>query len=135
MATILLVTAGALVDRDGRILMSTRPPGRSYEGMWEFPGGKVEADETPEAALVREWREELGIETEASCLGPFTFGTYAEENRSLLMTLFLCRKWKGIPAPKEGQVLKWVKPGELLELDMPPIDRPIAAQLRDYLVG
>ncbi|WOI52457.1 (deoxy)nucleoside triphosphate pyrophosphohydrolase [Parvularcula sp. LCG005] len=135
MTGLLLVSAVALIDQDGRVLMATRPEGRHHAGLWEFPGGKVEDGETPEAALVRELEEELGIRTQESCLGPFSFGTEARENNSLLMTVFLCRKWQGIPMAKEGQTLKWVRPEQLIGLDMPPVDRPIAAQLRDYLIG
>jgi len=130
---LLLVVAVALIDSDGRVLMSTRPAGRAYEGLWEFPGGKVEAGETPEAALVRELEEELGIMTHEACLAPFSFGTQVQESANVLMALFVCRKWDGGPEAREGQRLKWVRPNRLLDLDMPPIDRPIAAQLRDYL--
>lgn len=135
MPDLLLVSAVALIDADGRVLMAKRPEGRHHAGLWEFPGGKVEAGEMPETALVRELEEELGIATQESCLGPFSFGTEVREDRSLLMTVFLCRKWNGLPQPREGQTLKWVRPEQLTGLDMPPIDRPVAAQLRDYLTG
>lgn len=130
----LLVAAAGLVDRDGRVLLTTRPAGRDHAGLWEFPGGKVEAGETPEAALVRELREELGVSTETACLAPFSFGTVAGD-RPLLLLLFLCRKWQGTPDAREGQSLAWVSAKGLLDRDMPPVDRPLAAQLRDYLGG
>lgn len=132
---LILVSAAALIDRDGRVLMTTRPEGRDYAGLWEFPGGKIERGETPEAALLRELEEELGLVTQQSCLAPFSFGTQSRDTQSLVMTVFACRKWEGFPRAKEGQSMKWVRPGDLLDLDMPPIDRPIAAQLRDYLVA
>lgn len=128
-----IVCAVGLIDRDGRVLLTTRPEGKDYAGSWEFPGGKLEKGESPEAALVRELREELGLSTEESCLAPFSFGTDADRN--LLLLLFLCRKWTGVAQGLEGQTLKWVRPAQLLDLDMPPIDRPLAAQLRDFLAG
>lgn len=128
-----LVSAVSLIDRDGRVLMTTRPEGKEYAGLWEFPGGKVENGERPESACVRELREELGIDTEDACLAPFSFGT--DGKKSLILFLFLCRKWQGQPRGLEGQQLRWVTPAELLDLDMPPIDRPLAAQLRDFLLG
>lgn len=130
----LLVVAAGLIDRDGRVLMTTRAQGRDYAGLWEFPGGKVEGDEAPEAALVRELKEELGVSTETACLAPFSFGTVGDD-RPLILLLFLCRKWSGVPTPREGQRLQWTAPLGLLNLDMPPVDRPLAAQLRDYLGG
>lgn len=131
MGECVIVCAAGLIDRDGRVLMTTRPEGKDYAGSWEFPGGKVEKGESPEHALVRELLEELGIETEESCLAPFSFGT----SDKLLLLLFLCRKWSGVAQGLEGQSLKWVRPDGLLALDMPPIDRPLAAQLRDFLGG
>ena len=128
-----LVSAVSLIDRDGRVLMTTRPEGKEYAGLWEFPGGKVEHGERPEAACVRELREELGIDTEDACLAPFSFGTAGD--KGIVLLLFLCRKWQGQPHGLEGQELRWVSPAELLDLDMPPIDRPLAAQLRDFLLG
>ena len=133
MAKLLLVAACALVDRDGRVLLARRPEGKPMAGLWEFPGGKLATGETPEQALVRELKEELGIETETSCLAPIAFASCDSGGFHLLMPLFVCRKWTGIPAAKEGQDLRWVKPQGLLEFDMPPADRPLAAQLKDFL--
>jgi 8-oxo-dGTP diphosphatase len=128
-----LVAAVALIDGDGRILIAQRPPGKSLAGLWEFPGGKVDPGETPEGALVRELREEIGIEVEEACLGPFTFASHSYEKFHLLMPLYLCRVWQGTPAPQEGQVLKWVRVGELDAHPMPPADIPLVAMLRDFL--
>jgi len=128
-----LVTAVALIDGDGRILIAQRPPGKSLAGLWEFPGGKVDPGETPEGALVRELREELGIEVEEACLGPFTFASHSYEKFHLLMPLYLCRVWQGTPTAQEGQVLKWVRVGELDAHPMPPADIPLVAMLRDFL--
>ena len=133
MARLLLVSACALIDRDGRTLLAQRPEGKSMAGLWEFPGGKVADGETPEEALVRELREELGIETEQSCLSPIAFASCGMETFHLLMPLFACRKWDGRPQPMEAQELRWVRPERLLDFDMPPADRPLAAQLRDFL--
>ena len=129
----LLVSAVALVDTDGRVLLAQRPAGKSMAGLWEFPGGKVEAGETPEAALVRELGEELGIDTWQSCLAPLTFASHAYEAFHLLMPLFICRKWQGTPQPREGQVLKWVRPMALREYPMPPADIPLIPILQDWL--
>ena len=131
--SILLVCACALIDRDGRVLIAKRPEGRSMAGLWEFPGGKVEENETPEAALIRELNEELGIDTSENCLAPFTFTSHSYENFHLLMPLYICRKWNGSIFPKEGQETKWVKPNKLREFSMPPADVPLVAMLRDYL--
>ncbi len=128
-----LVTAVALIDGDGRILIAQRPPGKSLAGLWEFPGGKVDPGETPEGALVRELREELGIEVEEACLGPFTFASHSYEKFHLLMPLYLCRVWQGTPTAQEGQVLKWVRVGALDAHPMPPADVPLVAMLRDFL--
>ena len=128
-----LVSAVALIDRDGRVLLAQRPVGKSMPGLWEFPGGKVEAGETPEAALVRELREELGIETQNSCLAPLTFASHSYEDFHLLMPLFACRKWNGVVQPKEGQALKWVYPRYLLDYPMPAADIPLISILRDWL--
>ena len=128
-----LVSAVALIDRDGRVLLAQRPEGKSMAGLWEFPGGKVEDDETPEAALVRELHEELGIETRNSCLAPLTFASHSYEDFHLLMPLFACRKWNGIVQPKEGQALKWIYPSNFSDYPMPPADIPVIPILRDWL--
>lgn len=133
MAKILLVVAVALIDRDGRVFVAKRPEGKEMAGLWEFPGGKVEAGETPEAALVRELAEELTLDIDASCLAPFSFSSENSGDFHLLMPLYVCRKWGGIPRPAENQVCKWLFPADLMQLDMPPADKPLAAQLRDYL--
>lgn len=133
MAKLLLVAACALIDRDGRVLLARRPEGKSMAGLWEFPGGKLGEAETPEAALVRELREELAIDTEASCLAPVAFASQVSGEFHLLMPLYACRKWKGVPRPLEGQELKWVRRDALTTMEMPPADRPLAAQLRDML--
>ena len=130
---VVLVAAVALIDRDGRVLIAQRPPGKPMAGLWEFPGGKVHAGETPEQALIRELAEELGIETEEACLGPFTFASHSYESFHLLMPLYLCRVWKGMPSPREGQVLKWVAPKQLGDYPMPPADVPLVVMLRDFL--
>lgn len=131
--SILLVSAVALIDRDGKILLAQRPEGKSMAGLWEFPGGKVEPGETPEEALIRELEEELGIDTWASCLAPLTFASHAYEKFHLLMPLFACRKWDGIPQSREGQTLKWVRAAELRDYPMPPADIPLIPILRDWL--
>src|SRR5271166_5760009 len=130
---IVLVAAVALVDAEGRVLLAERPAGKSMAGLWEFPGGKVNVGETPEAALIRELAEELGIDVAASCLAPFTFASHTYPDFHLLMPLYLCRKWSGIPAAREGQQLKWVRPAGLAEFPMPPADKPLVAMLRDLL--
>ncbi len=130
---LVLVSAVALVDRDGRVLLASRPEGKPMAGLWEFPGGKVEAGERPEAALIRELHEELGIATWESCLAPLTFASHAYEEFHLLMPLFACRKWQGTPQPREGQDLAWVRPHDLRDYPMPPADRPLVAILRDWL--
>lgn len=130
---VVLVSAVALIDADGRVLLAQRPEGKSMAGLWEFPGGKIEAGETPEAALVRELHEELGIDTWASCLAPLTFASHSYEDFHLLMPLFACRKWDGIPQAKEGQTLKWVRPQDLRDYAMPPADIPLIPILRDWL--
>ena len=127
------VSAAALIDVDGRILLTQRPEGKSMAGLWEFPGGKIEAGETPEQALIRELEEELGINTWASCLAPLTFASHSYEDFHLVMPLFACRKWEGIPFGKEGQNLKWVRPNQLRDYPMPPADEPIIPILRDWL--
>ena len=130
---LLLVAACALVDGDGRVLIAQRPEGKSLAGLWEFPGGKVEAGETPEAALIRELREELGIEVNAACLAPFVFASHAYEGFHLLMPLYLCRRWDGMPQAREHKALKWVRPSGLSDYPMPPADEPLVAYLRDFL--
>lgn len=131
--TILLVAAVALVDADGRVLLAQRPEGKSLAGLWEFPGGKVEAGESPEAALIRELHEELGIDTWQSCLAPLTFASHAYESFHLLMPLFICRRWQGTPQPREGQKLAWVRPAAMRDYPMPPADLPLIPILRDWL--
>ncbi len=130
---IVLVAAVALVDPDGRILMAQRPLGKRMAGLWEFPGGKVDEGETPEAALVRELREELGVDITESCLAPFTFASHAYDDFHLLMPLYLCRVWEGTPTAREGQALKWVRPLAMASLPMPPADVPLVAMIRDFL--
>jgi 8-oxo-dGTP diphosphatase len=130
---VLLVAAIALVDPDGRVLLARRPEGKPMAGLWEFPGGKLGPGETPEEALIRELREELGVDTEESCLAPFTFASHGYEGFHLLMPLYLCRVWSGGPAPKEGQELAWVRPSQMTDYPMPPADRPLVAMLRDFL--
>ncbi|WP_448190480.1 (deoxy)nucleoside triphosphate pyrophosphohydrolase [Azospirillum sp. sgz301742] len=130
---LLFVVAVALVDADGRVLLAQRPPGKSLAGLWEFPGGKVHADETPEAALVRELKEELDIDTAASCFAPFTFASHTYEDFHLLMPLYICRVWNGNVRALEGQQLKWVYPNRMGDYPMPPADVPLVAMLRDLL--
>lgn len=130
---IVLVSAVALVDVDGRVLLAQRPEGKSMAGLWEFPGGKVEEGETPEAALIRELQEELGINTWESCLAPLTFASYKYPDFHLLMPLFVCRKWEGIPTAQEGQKLEWALPQRLRDYPMPPADEPLIPILRDWL--
>ncbi|MEN8723259.1 MAG: 8-oxo-dGTP diphosphatase MutT [Alphaproteobacteria bacterium] len=133
MTKIVLVAACALIDRDSRVLIAQRPAGKSMAGLWEFPGGKVEEGETPEACLIRELQEELGIDTWESCLAPIGFASHAYDDFHLLMPLFVCRKWNGTPMSNEGQALKWVAATRLSDYDMPPADIPLVAQLRDLL--
>lgn len=129
---VVLVAAIALFDKDGRVLIAERPAGKSMAGLWEFPGGKVEPGELPEAALIRECKEELGIDVTASCLAAFTFASHSYERFHLLMPLYVCRKWEGAVIPQEGQQLKWVFPKELKDYPMPPADIPLIAMLRDF---
>lgn len=130
---LVLVSAVALIDPDGRVLLAQRPAGKPMAGLWEFPGGKVETGETPEAALIRELEEELGINTWQSCLAPLCFASHSYDDFHLLMPVFACRKWQGTPTPNEGQVLKWVRPHDLKTYPMPPADVPLIAILRDWL--
>jgi 8-oxo-dGTP diphosphatase len=129
----LLVAACALIDADGRVLLARRPEGKTMAGLWEFPGGKLHAGETPEAALIRELKEELGIDVSATCLAPFAFASHAYERFHLLMPLYLCRRWKGMPKARENQTLAWVRPQKLADYPMPPADKPLIPLLRDFL--
>lgn len=130
---LVLVAACALVDSDNRILLAQRPEGKSLAGLWEFPGGKLEAGETPEETLVRELEEELGIRTKVACLAPLTFASHTYETFHLLMPLFVCRRYEGIPYGREGQVVKWVKVSALRDYPMPPADEPLIPYLQDLL--
>ena len=130
---VVFVVAVALIDVDGRVLLAQRPLGKKMAGLWEFPGGKVQTGEMPEAALVRELREELDIDTRRSCLAPLTFASHAYDDFHLVMPLYLCRIWQGMPRPVEGQVLKWVRPYDLGNFEMPAADRPLVAMLQDFL--
>ena len=130
---IVLVSAVALVDIDGRVLLAQRPEGKSMAGLWEFPGGKVEEGETPEAALIRELHEELGIDTRASCLAPLAFASHGYDDFHLLMPLYACRRWEGSMVPREGQKLAWARPNALRDYPMPPADEPLIPILRDWL--
>lgn len=133
MTKVVLVSAVALIDVDGRILLAQRPEGKSMAGLWEFPGGKVESGETPEQALIRELEEELGINTWASCLAPLTFASHAYDDFHLLMPLFACRKWEGTPTSRENQTLTWVYAKDLRKFPMPAADVPLIPILRDWL--
>ena len=130
---VLLAVAVALIDADGRVLLAQRPPGKAMAGLWEFPGGKLHDGEAPESALVRELHEELGIDTSESCLAPLTFASHRYERFHLLMLLYVCRVWKGMPRGMEGQTLKWVRPERLGDYPMPPADIPLIPVLRDLL--
>jgi 8-oxo-dGTP diphosphatase len=132
-ANVVVVVACALIDADNRVLLAQRPEGRSMAGLWEFPGGKLEANETPEAALVRELREELSIGVEPKCLAPFTFASHAYPSFHLLMPLYLCRNWSGEVVGREGQRLAWVRASRLGDYAMPPADEPLRTMLRDLL--
>ena len=130
---LLVVVAAALVDTDGRVLLAQRPKGKQLEGLWEFPGGKIDSHERPEDALIRELREELGIAIKAPCLAPLTFASHAYEDFHLLMPLYVCRKWEGFVQPLDGQTLKWVRPKDLRAYPMPPADAPLIPHLVDLL--
>lgn len=130
---LLLVAACALVDTDGRILLAQRPEGKSLAGLWEFPGGKVEPGETPEETLVRELEEELGVRTRVPCLAPLTFASHTYESFHLLMPLYICRRYEGIPVGREGQAVKWVRSRDLRSYPMPPADEPLIPFLQDLL--
>jgi 8-oxo-dGTP diphosphatase len=133
MIKLTLVVACALVDADNRVLVTQRPEGKALAGLWEFPGGKLEPGERPEAALIRELDEELGVTVKEPCLAPLTFASYAYETFHLLMPLYICRRWEGVVQPREAQALKWVRPGKLRELAMPPADEPLIPPLIDLL--
>jgi 8-oxo-dGTP diphosphatase len=130
---LMLVAAVALVDADRRVLIAQRPEGKALAGLWEFPGGKLEAGETPEQALIRELEEELGISTKSACLAPVSFASYSYESFHLLMPLYVCRKWQGTPVAREHAALKWVRPQALRDYPMPPADEPLIAALCDLL--
>lgn len=130
---IILVAACAMIDADGRVLICQRPKGKQLAGLWEFPGGKVEKGETPEACLIRELKEELGVTVTQPCLAPFVFASHAYETFHLLMPLYLCRRWEGFVEAREHEALAWVKPNKLADYPMPPADIPLIAYLRDFL--
>ena len=133
MSKIMIVVACALIDADNRVLLAQRPEGKSMAGLWEFPGGKIETGETPEESLIRELEEELGIVTQVDCLAPLTFASHSYEEFHLMMPLFICRKFEGIPVPKEGQRLKWVRTSQLRDYPMPAADEPLIPALQDLL--
>ena len=130
---LVLVVAVALIDADNRVLIAQRPAGKTLAGLWEFPGGKLEPGERPEAALIRELHEELGITVKEACLAPLTFASHAYEDFHLLMPLYICRRWEGLAISKEGQNLKWVRPNKLRDYPMPPADAPLIPFLQDLL--
>jgi 8-oxo-dGTP diphosphatase len=130
---LVLVVAVALIDVDGRVLLSQRPPGKHLAGLWEFPGGKVEAGERPEEALIRELREELGVEVKENCIAPLTFASHAYDDFHLLMPLWVCRRWSGFATAREGQTLKWARAKDLRSFPMPPADEPLIPPLIELL--
>ena len=130
---VLLVAAVALIDTDGRVLLARRPPGKQMAGLWEFPGGKIHGGETPEAALIRELKEELAIDVTEACLAPFTFASHRYEKFHLLMPLYVCRRWNGVVTPQEGQETVWVMPQRLADYPMPPADVPLISHLTTLL--
>lgn len=130
---ILLVAACALVDTDGRVLLAQRPEGKALAGLWEFPGGKVEAGETPEECLIRELQEEIGVTTKVGCLAPLTFASHTYDDFHLLMPLYICRRYEGVARSMEGQALKWVRPRDMRDYPMPPADEPLIPFLIDLL--
>jgi 8-oxo-dGTP diphosphatase len=130
---LVLVVACALIDPDSRVLIAQRPEGKALAGLWEFPGGKLDPGERPEAALIRELREELGIEVKEPCLAPLSFASFAYPDFHLLMPLYICRRWEGTPHAREGQALKWVRAGKLRDFPMPPADEPLIPPLIDLL--
>ena len=130
---LVLVVAAALVDVDGRVLLAQRPKGKPLEGLWEFPGGKMDASEAPEEALIRELKEELGVDVKAECLAPLTFASHSYDDFHLLMPLYVCRKWEGFVTPLDGQTLKWARPKDMRNYSMPPADEPLIAHLEDLL--
>jgi 8-oxo-dGTP diphosphatase len=130
---VILVVAVALIDADGRVLLAERPKGKAMAGLWEFPGGKVSPSESPEQALIRELKEELDIDVAEACLAPLTFASHRYETFHLLMPLYACRRWSGMPQAREGQRLAWVRAAKLAEYPMPPADKPLVAVLRDWL--
>ena len=132
-AKMLLVIACALIDPDGRVLMAQRPAGKNLAGLWEFPGGKMEAGERPEDTLIRELREELGIEVQEPCLAPFSFASHSYADFHLLMPLYICRRWEGTPEALEHQAIKWVRPKDMAQLPLTPADVPLVPMLRDLL--
>jgi 8-oxo-dGTP diphosphatase len=132
---LVLVVACALIDADGRVLITQRPPGRPMAGLWEFPGGKIDAGETPEQTLIRELHEELGIVVQDACLAPLAFASHAYSDFHLLMPLYVCRRWQGIPVAKEGQSLAWVRPNRLKDYPMPPADLPLIPHLTGLLLA
>ena len=130
---ILLVVACALVDADRRVLIAQRPEDKNMGGLWEFPGGKVEPNESPEQAIIRELKEELNVDTKEACLAPLTFASFSYEKFHLLMPLYVCRKWQGTPVANEHSALKWVRPQRMRDYEMPPADEPLVAHLCDLL--